>query len=212
MNAWAAVDIPGPVMVVLGDSVGEGRNDPDPAGGWIGWPRRLASHLNVRGDQVTNVARDGASAASVAAEQLRAVRHLRPRFVAVSCGVNDGLNGFESSELTRHLDQIFGWGQEVGATLITAAAPAPPILERPIISEFRRRRTLNRIQQFNEELAGRAMAFGAVYAAQSSLPDVQDSALWSSDGIHLNSAGHAYAAAVIAHIARDVLGEQRSSG
>lgn len=195
-------------MVILGDSLAEGRDDPDPAGGWLGWAGRLAGHLELPRGHVANVAKPGATAADVAREQLPRVRHLRPSLVLINCGMNDVLNGFERSDVARRLEEIFGWAWARGAAAIAAPVPHPPLLEQAPMSEFRKKRMLQRIHDVNEELSRSARVFGMTFIEQDSVPGVSDPSLWSADGIHLNSAGHAYVAEVIEQITRSLLSER----
>lgn len=204
------IDRPAPAersMVVLGDSLAEGRDDPDPAGGWIGWARRLAGHLELPRESVTNVAAPGATAALVAREQLPAVQALRPRLVMLNCGMNDALTGFERSEAAGRLAEVFGWARAVNAALVAGPVPRPPLLDRAPISEFRKKRTLARIHDFNEELRRTASEFGMTFIEPDSVARVGDPSFWSADGIHLNSAGHVYVTDVIVHITGNLLGD-----
>jgi lysophospholipase L1-like esterase len=195
-------------LVVFGDSLAEGRDDPHPAGGWLGWAGRLADHLQVPGERVANVARPGATAADVAQDQLPRVRHLRPSLVLVNCGMNDVLNGFERSVVGDRLEEVFGWARAWGAAAIAAPVPHPPLLERSPMSAFRKKRTLQRIHDVNHDLSRTAHEYGMTFLDQDSVPGVSDPSLWSADGIHLNSAGHAYVAEVMAHITRSLLTER----
>ena len=102
-------------LVVLGDSLAEGRDDPDPAGGWIGWAGRLAGTLDLDRDQVVNRGEPGATAAEVVRAQLPAVRGLRPRLVVLNCGMNDAVNGFDRLQVATDLGEIFGWIRSAGA-------------------------------------------------------------------------------------------------
>ncbi len=68
----------GPVMLVLGDSVAEGQDDPDPAGGWLGWAGRLAAHLGVPRESMLNTSDPGATVEDVVRDQLPTVRRLQP--------------------------------------------------------------------------------------------------------------------------------------
>ncbi|MCP9967144.1 GDSL-type esterase/lipase family protein [Actinomadura madurae] len=88
-------------MVVLGDSVAEGQDDPHPAGGWLGWAGRLALHLGIPRDEMLNVSDPGAKIDDVARDQLPLVRDLRPRLVVLGCGMNDALRGFEPADAAR---------------------------------------------------------------------------------------------------------------
>lgn len=111
----------GPVMVVLGDSVAEGQNDPDPAGGWLGWAGRLAHELGVSREETLNVSDPGATIEDVARTQLPAVRELRPALVVLGCGMNDALRGFERAAAAARLDEVFAWARSRGA--ISLAIP-----------------------------------------------------------------------------------------
>jgi lysophospholipase L1-like esterase len=195
-------------IVVFGDSVAEGCDDPNPAGGWIGWAPRLADLVDLPRDRVRNVAMRGANLTDVARKQLPVVRHLRPSVVMVNAGMNDALHGFQLDELRQNLADILGWARSTGATTIVAAVPTAPLMERSIMSEFRRKRTYQRVREINEELRRSAREFGATYLGHDAMPSVTDPSLWSPDGIHLNSAGHAYVAAAVAHITRRALSER----
>ncbi|MGP4021964.1 SGNH/GDSL hydrolase family protein [Actinomadura sp. 3N407] len=197
-----------PVMVVLGDSVAEGQNDPDPAGGWLGWAGRLAHELGVSREEMLNVSDPGATIEDVAGEQLPAVRHLRPGLVVLGCGMNDALRGFERADAADRLNELFGWARERGAVALAIPVPRPPLLDLAPMSQFRKKRTVQRIHDFNEELGRAAREFGIPFPARETVAKVADPAMWSADGIHLNPRGHAYVAEVIAHIARSLLGER----
>lgn len=208
MDVRPVTDIPRRDMVVFGDSLAQGRDDPDPAGGWNGWAGRLADHLELPREHIANVAQEGATAARVAREQLPAVRHLRPRIVLLNCGMNDALNGYDRPDAVRCIEQVFGWARETGATAIAASVPRPPLMDRAPMSEFRKKRTRQRIHDFNEDLRRCAREFGMTFLEPDSVPRVSDSSLWSADGIHLNSTGHVYVAEVIAQITRSLLSER----
>jgi len=187
-------------LVVFGDSVAEGWDDPDPSGGWIGWPVRLADRLELPRRNIVNVAKPGATTVDVTRDQLPAVMNLRPKVVVINCGMNDALNGFDRAEVADRLDEMFEWARSIGALAVAAPVPHPPFLERSPMSMFRRGRTLQRITDFNEELSRSSRASGMPDLPQDSVDAVGDPALWSADGIHLNSAGHSYVAEVIADI------------
>jgi lysophospholipase L1-like esterase len=216
MDAPAALigrpGLAGAELVVLGDSVAEGRDDPDPAGGWRGWAGRLGEALDLPRDLVFNAGIPGATLAQVIELQLPVVRSLRPRLVVLNCGMNDSINGFETAEVAARLAEVLGWVRSVGA--VGVAAPVPthaPLLERSIISNFRRKRILERIQVFNAELRRGAGMFGMEFIEPDTVPLVRDPSLWAIDGIHLNSAGHAYVAEILADISRNLLGEQQTA-
>ncbi|GAA2433109.1 hypothetical protein GCM10010191_53990 [Actinomadura vinacea] len=202
--------VPGPPpirLVVLGDSLAEGRDDPDPSGGWLGWAGRLAGNLDLSRDRVANLGGAGATVARVAGAQLPQVRALTPRLVVLNCGMNDVVNGFDRTEVAAQLAEIFGWARSAGAVGVAAPVPRPPLLERSIISNFRRKRILERLLEFNAELRRSARAYAVEFVEPDAVPRVSDPSLWAFDGIHLNSDGHAYVADVITQITRNLLGE-----
>ena len=198
----------GPVMVVLGDSVAEGQDDPDPAGGWLGWAGRLARELGVSREEMLNVSDPGATVEDVVRDQLPAVADLRPRLVVLGCGMNDALRGFEREAAAARLDELFGWAAARGAVALAIPVPRPPLLDLSPMSQFRKKRTVQRIHDFNEELDRAAHEFGIPFPDRETVAKVADRAMWSADGIHLNPRGHAYVAEVIANFARSLLRER----
>ncbi|MFG2003428.1 SGNH/GDSL hydrolase family protein [Spirillospora sp. NPDC048911] len=205
MNGWPDDYTARRHLVVFGDSVAEGQNDPDPAGGWIGWAGRLAGHLDMPRGHVANVARPGATIADVVRDQLPLVGHLRPGLVVINCGMNDALNGFQNADVADRLKEVFDWSASLGAGAIAAPVPHPPLLYRGLMSDFRKKRVLQRIHEFNDALSRSTKASGMTFLPPEAVPRVDHPSLWSPDGIHLNSDGHAYVAEVIADIARDLL-------
>lgn len=200
----------GPVLVVLGDSVAEGQADPDPAGGWLGWAGRLVANLGIPRESMLNVSDPGATVEDVARDQLPAVRHLRPALAVLGCGMNDALRGFERPAAAVRLDELFGWARGRGAVVLAIPVPRPPLLDLSPISQFRKKRTVQRIHDFNAELDRVSRDFGMPFPERETVAKVADPAMWSSDGIHLNPRGHAYVAEVIAEIAGSLLGERVS--
>ncbi|TDC63402.1 SGNH/GDSL hydrolase family protein [Actinomadura sp. GC306] len=198
----------GPVMVVLGDSVAEGQNDPDPAGGWLGWAGRLARELDVSREEMLNVSDPGATIEDVVGTQLPIVRDLRPELVVLGCGMNDALRGFERPAAAARLNELFGWARSRGAIALAIPVPRPPLLDLSPMSQFRKKRTVQRIHDFNEELARATREFGIPFPTRETVAKVADPAMWSADGIHLNPGGHAYVAEVIANFARSLLRER----
>jgi lysophospholipase L1-like esterase len=198
----------GPAMVVLGDSVAEGQDDPHPAGGWLGWAGRLALHLGIPREEMLNVSDPGAKIDDVVRDQLPLVRDLRPRLVVLGCGMNDALRGYEPADAARRLDELYGWARERGAVVLAIPVPRPPLLDITPISQFRKKRTVQRIHDFNKELARVAHDFGMTFPEGETVAKVADPVMWSPDGIHLNPRGHAYVAEVIAQLARSLLSER----
>lgn len=195
-------------MVVLGDSVAEGQDDPDPAGGWLGWAGRLADHLGIPRRDVVNLSEPGATIEDVVRDQLPRARDLRPTVVILGCGMNDALNGFDVASAAARLNEVFGWAGRTGAVTIAIPVPRPPLLERSPISQFRKKRVLQRIHDFNVELTRVSRQFDMPIPPPETVSRVGDPSMWAIDGIHLNPAGHAYVAEVVAHLARSLLKER----
>ncbi|MGI5204251.1 SGNH/GDSL hydrolase family protein [Spirillospora sp. CA-108201] len=198
----------GPAMVVLGDSVAEGQDDPDPAGGWLGWAGRLALHLGIPREGMLNASDPGATVEDVVRDQLPAVRELSPRLVVLGCGMNDALRGFEREPAARRLAELFGWARGRGAVVLAIPVPRPPLLDITPMSQFRKKRTVQRIHDFNAELDRVSRDFGMAFPESETVARVADPAMWSADGIHLNPDGHAYVAEVMGQIAASLLGER----
>jgi lysophospholipase L1-like esterase len=198
----------GPAMVVLGDSVAEGQDDPDPAGGWLGWAGRLALNLGIPREEMLNVSDPGAKIEDVARDQLPLVRDLRPRLVVLGCGMNDALRGYDPADAALRLDEVFGWARGRGAVVLAIPVPRPPLLDITPMSQFRKKRTVQRIHDFNMELARVCGDFGMTFPERETVAKVADPVMWSADGIHLNPEGHAYVAEVIATIAGSLLSER----
>ncbi|MEU4473614.1 SGNH/GDSL hydrolase family protein [Micromonospora sp. NPDC023888] len=184
-------------LVSMGDSLTLGRGDPDPAGGWIGWSSRLASMLGISAEDVVNTGAEGATTAQVAADQLAAVRQLRPDLVVINCGMNDAVQGSPMSTVRTALTDLFDWGTRAGALVLMPALPTPSA--KLPVSAFRRRRMERWIAEFDELLRAEA-ARGAVVRVDVAPPEAED--MWSDDGIHLNTAGHVRVATVLADTAR----------
>lgn len=181
----------------MGDSLTLGRGDPDPAGGWIGWARRLAGLLGIDADEVMNTGAEGATMADVAADQLAAVRGLRPEVVAVNCGMNDAVAGTPLSTVRSALTELLDWGSRSGALVLMPALPTPSA--KLPVSTVRRRRMERWIAEFDEQLRAEA-ARGRVVRVE--VVSAEAERLWSDDGIHLNTAGHVRVATVLADTVR----------
>lgn len=184
-------------MAVLGDSLAQGRADPDPAGGWIGWSRRLAAELGIPEESVVNVAAEGATAVSVAREQLPAVRDMQPDVIVLSCGMNDVLVGIDETETESALSEIIRWGADSDSLVLLASLPTPPIVEQPVLSRLRKKRILQRVELFNNVLGRLSSRFGVPLIGPDVLADISNPDLWGEDGIHLNSAGHVYVSKIL---------------
>ncbi|MBB5480973.1 SGNH/GDSL hydrolase family protein [Micromonospora parathelypteridis] len=184
-------------LVAMGDSLTLGRGDPDPAGGWIGWSRRLAGLLGIAADEVVNTGSEGATTAEVAAGQLAAVRQLRPDLVVINCGMNDAVQGTPLSTVRTALTDLFTWGTKAGALVLMPALPTPSA--KLPVSTFRRRRMERWIAEFDDLLRADA-ARGLVVRVEVAPAEAES--MWSDDGIHLNTAGHVRVATVLADTAR----------
>ncbi|GAA3934786.1 hypothetical protein GCM10023085_15180 [Actinomadura viridis] len=192
-------------LVVLGDGLAEGRDDPAPDGGRAGWAVRLAGLLDLPRDRVAGFGVAGATISEAARVQLPAARGLRPALVLLGCGLRDVVNGVPADDLRGHLEEIFGWARSAGAVAIAAPVLRPPLLARTIVSESRRNATLERIHALNAGMRESARAHGGEFIEPEMLPRLGDGSAWSFDGIHPNAAGHAHLAEVTAEIARPLI-------
>jgi len=189
-------------LVALGDSLIEGRGDPNPAGdGWLGWVARLASRLGIPADQVLNLGAFGATAADVVARQLPQVNGLRPRLVAVGVGMNDVLGKFDGETVARSLDTIFAWTESIGAATVTSTLP--DITALLPLSANRQRVIAERFAQFNIDLARVASRHGVVYLDVRDLPDATEPEHWSADRLHPGATGHARVAEIALQLLAD---------
>jgi lysophospholipase L1-like esterase len=118
-------------FVAIGDSTTEGMDDPNGAGGYLGWADRLAERLSTGNPDLeyANLAIRGPYVARVRAEQLPVARDQKPDLASVIAGVNDLLRPrCDIVGLLGHLDPMYGTPPELGATVLTITQPTPVVV------------------------------------------------------------------------------------
>jgi lysophospholipase L1-like esterase len=181
--------------VALGDSQTEGLADGDEASGYRGWADRLAEQLAAVNPDLryANLAVRGRLAAQVRREQLGPALALRPDLATVMAGMNDLIRpGFNASEVTNHLEEIFTALTAAGAHVVTVTFPditkiAP--LARPL---------LPRVLDFNARIRDASARCGVTVIDTFPHTVVTDARMWSADRLHASPLGHARFAAAIA--------------
>ncbi|MFJ5117344.1 SGNH/GDSL hydrolase family protein [Kitasatospora sp. NPDC088548] len=181
----------GPVrFVALGDSLTEGVGDPV-ADGWRGWAAVLARSLAPAevGVEFTNLARSGALAVDLAAEQLPAALALRPQLAAVVVGGNDTLRaGFDIRRTARELDAVLGELSGSGARLLTACLPDPGTLLR--LPQPLARPLARRMHAVNTVVHALSARHRTVHLHLAELPWSAQRHLLSVDRLHPSAEGH----------------------
>ena len=181
--------------VALGDSQTEGLGDADTTGGCRGFADRLAEQLAAVSPELryANLAVRGRLAAQVRAEQLGPALELRPDLATVMAGMNDLIRpGFNATEVTGHLDEIFTALTAAGAHVVTVTYPdiskiAP--LARPL---------LPKVLDFNARIRDVAARRGVTVVDTFPHAFTTDARMWSADRLHASPLGHARFAAAIA--------------
>ena len=182
----AADPRPGPLLVVLGDSLTAGLGlDVDEA-----YPARLERALRNDGYAVT-VVNAGVSGDTTAAGLARAEWALAGdvRILVLALGGNDGLRGLPADQMKRNLSQILALAAERGIRVLLAGMEAPPNFGAAYTADFR--------TVFEDLAREHEVAF---------LPFLLDGvaahpALNQADGIHPNADG----ASIVADLVRDAL-------
>ena len=182
--------------VALGDSSTEGIDDPDGAGGYRGWSRRLAERISQAqgGLHYTNLAVRGLTTAQVRERQLDAALALRPDLATVFCGTNDVIRPrFDALAVAADILGMHRALAQGGATVLSFTLPdlTPLMPLARLISP--------RIAALNQALTQASLSSGSILVDLAAHPVATDPRLWSEDRIHANSHGHARIAEALAH-------------
>jgi lysophospholipase L1-like esterase len=184
--------------VALGDSSTEGVDDPDGAGGYIGWSQRLAVRVNAAqggGLLYANLATRGLTTRQVRTRQLEAALQLRPDLATVFCGTNDvTAPRFDAVAVAADIAHMQRALVDGGATVLSFTLPDLT----PLMSLARL--IAPRIAALNRALAAASRASGALLVDFAAHPVATDPRLWSEDRIHANAAGHARIAEALAQV------------
>jgi lysophospholipase L1-like esterase len=161
-----------------------GVGDLVPLGGEPGWAAHVAEVLDA--SVFVNLARLGARARTVPAEQLDRAVALRPHVALVSAGGNDVLRGdLDPAEVLASTRAAVQRLQDVGAEVVLLGVPAGG---RVAVLPDRLRRVLEeRVAVVNAALQGAADATGAALVAP---PVGVEPMAWHVDRIHPGPAGH----------------------
>ena len=99
--------VAGDRFLALGDSLTEGRGDPDGATGFLGWPLRLLDQLRPpAGTQLVNLARRNADVRDVRDRQLAKAPAGRAALVSIIVGVNDVCGGYRAEVFRQSFDGL----------------------------------------------------------------------------------------------------------
>ena len=112
--------------VAIGDSSTEGFNDPDGAGGYRGWSRRLAARIaHAQGELLyANFGVRGLTTRQILDQQLVPALAMRPDLVTMFSGTNDviGLQ-FDAPAIARDMEHMQRTFIDDGATVLTFTLP-----------------------------------------------------------------------------------------
>ncbi len=187
MNPMAESDSGPPIssFVAIGDSFTEGLEDPDPAGGHLGWADRVAGTLSERrpGFRYANLAIRGKLLDEVLAEQLPRAAAMAPDLVSLAAGGNDILRGSDVDVLASHFEPGVAKLQAAGCRVLIFTGFDPRIF--PVIRWLR-----GRIAAYNMHLRGIADEYGCDLVDLWSMRALNDPRVWSPDRLHLTAEGH----------------------
>ncbi|TYB42839.1 SGNH/GDSL hydrolase family protein [Actinomadura chibensis] len=184
-------------MATLGDSVAEGVREPVPGYRDLSWADRVEEALRAAtpGLAARNLGRRDRVAAQVTEEQLGPALDFGPDLAIVAAGGNDMLRPhFDADEVRRELTAIVSALRATGADVVTiglldiTVAGLGPVRYREVMSA--------RTRQLNDIAAGVAAEHGCCHVANPyDHPVAADPGIYSTDNLHLNARGHAFAAA-----------------
>jgi lysophospholipase L1-like esterase len=181
--------------VGLGDSSTAGIDDPDGAGGYRGWSRRLAEKIRAAQGHLlyANLAVRGLTTAQIRTGQLDVALAMRPNLATLFCGTNDvtGIS-FDAERVAADIEHMQQTLVASGATVLSFTLPdLTPIM--PLA-----RLIAPRIAALNHALLQASRRTGSILVDFTPHAVATDRRLWSEDRIHANTAGHARIAEALA--------------
>ena len=190
----------GPDVIVIGDSLAEGRGDPREHGGFGGWAWQLAQRLGVKAERFVSMGRYRATTSEIADHQLSVLTGARCRLVAVACGTNDVLGDVDLSLTALKIDMIIS-AAVAGCSdgdLHTAGSVAALTASVSV-----QRQLGERFAELNALLRRVSRTYGAGCLDLCELADVTNDAMWAEDRIHPSPRGHDLIAAGFAELLQE---------
>jgi acyl-CoA thioesterase-1 len=172
---FLAVASPGPVVLIVGDSLSAGYGMKVSES----WPALLQSRLESSGygHQVVNASISGETTRGGLTRLPAALDRHTPDVVIVELGGNDGLRGIPLNEIRRNLEQMLDKSRSAGARVLLAGVYIPPNYGPAYTTGFR---------EIFEDL-GSADDVALVPFILDGV--ALDPDLMQADGIHPNAAG-----------------------
>jgi lysophospholipase L1-like esterase len=183
-------------IISMGDSsvfgVGDHGNDIPSVG--YGWTGRLAHDLKAT--RFINVAKNGARARHLPANQLPAVLAFRPHIALMCIGTNDVLRGdFSLDEIRESVESVCKSTAALGSLVVILGLPDPlrtapgPLVLRRILS--------TRVLALNELLLEIAEAGLAIFIPTWESKIAHERAMWHVDRMHPSAIGHQHIADLV---------------
>ncbi|MBP2371833.1 SGNH/GDSL hydrolase family protein [Pseudonocardia parietis] len=176
-------------MVVIGDSFAEGRGDPDPAGGFVGWVPRVAHRLAIPAADVLNLGAYGATTQDVVDQQLDKIADVDTPLLGIAVGGNDLVRAYDPDGFRRNLRTVFDAVAAAGRRVFTHDYPDIPG-KLPGLAEEQRSALQVRFAEANAFLAGLCAERGVLRYELSTAALCADPDMWYPDGIHPSALGH----------------------
>ncbi|NKZ07265.1 SGNH/GDSL hydrolase family protein [Actinomadura latina] len=190
-------DAPWTRMAVIGDSIAEGVREPVPGYRDLSWTDRVEEVLGTvtPGFGALNLGRRGALVAEVAAEQLGPALAFGPDLAIVTAGGNDMLlPEFDAEGVRRGLASLVSALRATGADVVTIGLL--DITVSGLVPDPYRERLSARTRRLGALTAEVSAEFGGVHVPHPpDHPLAADPGIYSTDLLHLNARGHAFAAA-----------------
>jgi acyl-CoA thioesterase-1 len=123
-----------PTLLVVGDSISAGYGI-EAEQGWVALLQKklLTERLNY---QVVNASISGDTSAGGLARIDKALAQVKPQWVLLELGANDGLRGLSPKEMKSNLSEIIQHSQKAGAKVALLAMKLPPNYGKRYIEMF----------------------------------------------------------------------------
>ncbi|GLZ36539.1 SGNH/GDSL hydrolase family protein [Actinokineospora sp. NBRC 105648] len=187
-------------LMTIGDSFAEGRGEPGPDGGFLGWVPRLAESLGIAPHEYVNLGAYNATTQDVIDHQLARALSADAPLYGVTVGGNDLVRGsFDQDAFRRNLRHVLGGLSLRGARVFTINWPDIPGKLPGLPPEARAALRL-RFAEANDFMAKLTAELGLVCYDMVDTPLTRDPAMWGPDGMHPSPAGHRAIAAGFAEL------------